>query len=205
MPTGVTPSARTSSSSPLSRTTTRVGFLSSFVLPSACVTVRGKTPGPTTAPSLAVSLTAVENRRPPVATSRSPTPELLGFSGWPQAARSVSDDRTATTDVLFGRFGSSFFSGGGPAPADRDDQGRGRDGVFDDPAGHAEDVGDELGGEDAGGRALGGDPAVLHRDQVVAVAGGQVEVVEDDDDRPAVLGVQLGEQVEDLDLVGDVV
>src|SRR4051812_13239328 len=148
MPTGVTPSARTSSSSPLSRTTTRVGFLSSFVLPSACVTVRGKTPGPTSAPSLAVSLSAVENSRPPVATSWSPTPDVLGFSGRSQAASRVTAASTAVRRVHLGRIAGAFFLRGGPSPADRDDQGRGGDRVLDDPAGHAEDVGDEVGGED---------------------------------------------------------
>ena len=46
--------------------------------------------------------------------------------------------------------------------------------------------------------------AVLHGDQVLGVAGGQVQVVQHDDDGAAALGVQPADQVEDVDLVGEV-
>ena len=54
------------------------------------------------------------------------------------------------------------------------------------------------------GRALGDDPPVAHRDQVVGVAGGQVEVVQHHHDRGAAASLRSREQVEHLDLVGDV-
>ena len=46
--------------------------------------------------------------------------------------------------------------------------------------------------------------AGAHRDQVVGVAAGVVEVVQDEHDRAALLLVEVDEQVEDLDLVGEV-
>ena len=45
---------------------------------------------------------------------------------------------------------------------------------------------------------------VAHRDELVGVARGEVEVVQHHDDRGAALAVEVGEQVEHLDLVGDV-
>ena len=45
---------------------------------------------------------------------------------------------------------------------------------------------------------------VVERDEVVGVARGEVEVVQHHDDRGAATGVEVGEQVEHLDLVGDV-
>ena len=45
---------------------------------------------------------------------------------------------------------------------------------------------------------------VVQRDQVVGVARGEVEVVQHHHDRGAAACVELGEQVEHLDLVGDV-
>ena len=70
----------------------------------------------------------------------------------------------------------------------RQDQRRARHRVGDDGARQAEDLLDELGGDDLGGRALGDDRAVLHRDEVGGVAGGLVEVVQHRDERRALLG-----------------
>ena len=42
--------------------------------------------------------------------------------------------------------------------------------------------------------------AAGHRDQVVGVAGGEVEVVEDHHDRRAALAVEVGQEVECVDL-----
>ncbi|BDZ47529.1 hypothetical protein GCM10025866_34380 [Naasia aerilata] len=47
-------------------------------------------------------------------------------------------------------------------------------------------------------------PAVLHRDQDVGVAGCEVQIVQDDHDGRAALPVEVGEQVEHLDLVREV-
>ena len=58
--------------------------------------------------------------------------------------------------------------------------------------------------DDVDRRALRDDRALLHRDDVVGVAAGQVEVVQHDDDRLARLPVEVGQQVEQLDLVVDV-
>ena len=52
--------------------------------------------------------------------------------------------------------------------------------------------------------ARGDERAGSHGDEVVAVAGGLVEVVEHQHDRAPVALVQVDEQVEDLDLVGEV-
>ena len=53
-------------------------------------------------------------------------------------------------------------------------------------------------------RALGDDPPGVQRDEVVGVAGGQVEVVQHHHDGGAAALVEVGEEVEHLDLVGDV-
>src|SRR5687768_8451817 len=78
------------------------------------------------------------------------------------------------------------------------------DGVGHDFAVHPEDVGHDVGVQHLRGSTLGHDRAVLHRDDVVGVAAGQVEVVHDDDDRGATAQVQVGQQVEQLDLVVDI-
>ncbi|CAD5296232.1 conserved hypothetical protein [Bosea sp. EC-HK365B] len=83
------------------------------------------------------------------------------------------------------------------------DQRGSRDRIGYDDAGQAEDLFDQLGRDDARRAALGDNRAVLHRDEVRGVAAGLVEVVQHRDDRPP-LHVKLGEQVEQLDLVGDV-
>ena len=54
------------------------------------------------------------------------------------------------------------------------------------------------------GRPGGDDVAVAHRDEVVAVAGGLVEVVQHEHDGALVALVEVDEQVEHLDLVGEV-
>ncbi len=82
-------------------------------------------------------------------------------------------------------------------------QGRGRLGVVDDPARQVEDLLDDVGGDDVGRGSLGDHRALAHRDQVRGVAGGLVEVVQHRHERAA-LPVELGAQVEDLELVGDV-
>ena len=67
----------------------------------------------------------------------------------------------------------------------------------------AEDGLDQLLVDDRLGRAGGVHQAVAQRDQVVRVAAGVVEVVQDDADRAALL-VEVGEQVEHLELVREV-
>ena len=54
------------------------------------------------------------------------------------------------------------------------------------------------------GSPVGDDPSGLHRDQVGGVPAGMVEVVQHRDQGPVLLDVQIGAQVEHLDLVGDV-
>ena len=49
-----------------------------------------------------------------------------------------------------------------------------------------------------------GDGAVAHGDEVVGVAAGEVEVVDDEDDGALLGGVEVGDEVEDFELVGDV-
>ena len=47
-------------------------------------------------------------------------------------------------------------------------------------------------------------PACRHGDEIVGVAGGKVEVVQDHDDRHARFVVEVRQEVENLDLVGDI-
>ena len=54
------------------------------------------------------------------------------------------------------------------------------------------------------GGALGDERPALHGDQVVGVAAGLVEVVQHEHDRAALALVEVDEQVEHLDLVGEV-
>ena len=89
-------------------------------------------------------------------------------------------------------------------PPDRDDQRGAGDGVGDHPAVEAEDLADDVLGDDLGGRSLGDAPRRRHRDEVVGVPRGQVEVVQHHHDGGAAAGVEVGEQVEHLDLVGEV-
>ena len=64
-----------------------------------------------------------------------------------------------------------------------------------------EDLADELARDDLVRRAARDEPAAAQREQVVGVAGGEVQVVQHHDDRGAALAVEVGEQVEHLDLV----
>ncbi len=67
-----------------------------------------------------------------------------------------------------------------------------------------EDLLHELAGDDLGRPALGHDRAAAHRDEVMGVPAGVVEVVQDEHDRAAVTPVEVDEQVEHLDLMGEV-
>lgn len=69
-----------------------------------------------------------------------------------------------------------------------------------DFARHAVDLGKELGREDVGGRARGGDLAVAQYVETVAVVRGQVEVVQGHQDRRG----QSSQGTEDVQLVPDV-
>ncbi len=89
----------------LSRTTTRVGLASRVVSPRAWVMVRGNSPGAASLPSFAVSVSAVLNSLPPVATSVLPF-ALPPASEEPQAvaAKTVARATMATrTDVRLRR------------------------------------------------------------------------------------------------------
>ena len=88
--------------------------------------------------------------------------------------------------------------------ADRHDHRRPRHRVVDDPARQPEHVGDQLRRDDLVRRPLGDDRPVAHRDEVVGVAAGVVEVVQDEHDRAALALVEVDEEVEHLDLVGEV-
>lgn len=68
----------------------------------------------------------------------------------------------------------------------------------------SEDLGHHGRVDDLARGTLHVDRAVLHRDQLVGVAAGEVEVVQHDHDRRTPLAVEVREQVEQLDLVVDV-
>src|SRR6478735_9288970 len=87
---------------------------------------------------------------------------------------------------------------------ERDDQRGTRLRVVDDPAGESENVLDQLGGDYLGRSSGGDDSTGTHGDQVGRVAARVVEVVQHGDQGSALLGVQIGAEVEHLDLVGDV-
>jgi hypothetical protein len=114
-----------------------------------------------------------------------------------ERAQGGAGHRTAPTSA-YGR------DRGGPVAADGDDERCAGEGVGHDAAAQAEDVLDDRLGEDLGRCAGGDDPSSLERDEVVGVAGRQVEVVQDGDDGRAAGAVEVDEQVEHLDLVGDV-
>ena len=63
---------------------------------------------------------------------------------------------------------------------------------------------DEFRGDDRLRRSLSDDGTVLHRDDLIGVPAGLVEVVKHGDQRVPVFVIELREQVEQLDLVGDV-
>ncbi|MGQ0615406.1 MAG: hypothetical protein ACT4PW_00185 [Acidimicrobiia bacterium] len=75
--------------------------------------------------------------------------------------------------------------------------------VGEDVAGHAVELGQQRLLDDLFGRAVTPDAAVLHGDDVVAGACCLVDVVEDHDDRLAA-GVEAGDEVDHLALVGEV-
>src|SRR5690606_29930802 len=94
---------------------------------------------------------------------------------------------------------------GGDAPAvDRDDHRGVRLRVGDHPHRQPEGFLHQLVGDDLGRVALGDDAAVLHHDEVGGVAARVVEVVQHRHQRVVPVGVQLGAEVEDVDLVRDV-
>src|SRR5690606_36891854 len=78
------------------------------------------------------------------------------------------------------------------------------DGVGGDQGVQREDLLDHGRGDHVGGRALGVDGAAADGNEVVGVAGGELEVVEHDRDGGAAAAIQLSHHVEDLELVGDV-
>src|SRR5699024_6595846 len=102
--------------------------------------------------------------------------------------------------VLLG-FGVGFC---GVVPAQRQHHGGAGDGVGHDAGVQGEDFVDHPLGDHGGRGALGVDLAVADRDQVIGVAGGEVQVVQDDADGGAAVTVQVADHVEDLELVGDV-
>ncbi|SCE46396.1 hypothetical protein GA0115252_15117 [Streptomyces sp. DfronAA-171] len=73
-----------------------------------------------------------------------------------------------------------------------------------DAAAQPEDVLDDRLRDDLGGRALRDDPAGLHRDDVIGVPARLIEVVQDHHDRAALTPVEVRDEVEDVDLVGEV-
>ena len=94
--------------------------------------------------------------------------------------------------------------GGTAAAADGHDHRRPGHRVGHHAAVQPEHLAHQLLGHHVGGRALGHDPAVLHGDEVVGVAGGLVEVVQHQDDGAPLRRVEVRQQVEHLDLVGEV-
>ena len=87
---------------------------------------------------------------------------------------------------------------------DRDDGRRLGDRVGDDRRRAARTPRASARGDHLVRRALGADPAVPHGDQVVGVPAGEVEVVHHDHDGRAAPPVEVGEQVEHLELVAQV-
>lgn len=77
-------------------------------------------------------------------------------------------------------------------------------GVGDDAGVEAEHPSHQVLGHDLAGRALGHDAAAGYGHQVVGVAAGVVEAVEDEHHGAALGGVESGEQVEHLHLVGQI-
>ena len=79
-----------------------------------------------------------------------------------------------------------------------------RDGVGDDSALETENGADVVTGEHPGRITRRVDPAIGHGDEEVGVAGGEIEIVQNHDNRCTPSPVQVGEQVQDLNLVAHV-
>src|SRR5699024_3128481 len=92
----------------------------------------------------------------------------------------------------------------GAVPAQRQHHRGAGDGIGGDVGVQGEHLVGHLLGDDLGRGALGVDLAAVHGDQVIGVAGGEVEVVQHDAHGDAALPVQVAHHVEDLELVGDV-
>ena len=84
------------------------------------------------------------------------------------------------------------------------DEGRARHGVGHDAAAEAEDPAHEVLRHELGRRPGRDEPAVAQGHDVVGVARREVEVVQHHDDRRAMPSAQVTQQVEHVDLVGDV-
>lgn len=75
-------------------------------------------------------------------------------------------------------------------------------GIFDHPALDSEDGGDQILPHEIPRQARFNDPALLHEDQKIGVAGCEVEVVQDEHDGAPALAVQTADKVQAVDLVG---
>ena len=93
---------------------------------------------------------------------------------------------------------------GGGLPAQRQHHRGAGDRVGGDQGVEGEDLLDHGRGDHVGRGALAVDGAAVHGDEMVGVAGGELEVVQHDRDGGAAGAVQLADHVEHLELVGDV-
>src|SRR5699024_2909108 len=93
---------------------------------------------------------------------------------------------------------------GGAVPSARQHHRAAGDGVRGDVGVQGEDLVGHPFGDDLGRGALGVDLAGADGDEVVGVAGGEVEVVQHDADGGAALAVEVADHVEHLELMGHV-
>ena len=93
---------------------------------------------------------------------------------------------------------------GAVVATDGHDHWRPRHRVGDQSAAQAEDFFDQRFGDHLGGRTVRNNAAGTHRDQVVAVAGRVIQVVEHEHDRSLLALVEIDEQIEHFYLVGKV-
>jgi hypothetical protein len=76
--------------------------------------------------------------------------------------------------------------------------------IRDEPAAQTEDFFDERFADHFGRRAVSNNSAGIHRDEVVAVAGCVIQIVEHEHDRALLAQVEIDEQIEHFYLVGEI-
>src|SRR5690606_6914467 len=175
MPAGTTPRASAASVAPQPRVTTSVTEPGISVLPKACSTVM-----PASSPAVGAS-SPVEPASPP-----SSEQAVRARASAAAAPRTRVRCRDTGSPSVVGQVGG----GRAVEAADGHDHRGPAHRVGDDAGAQPERLGDEVLGEDGARVADRPDRAVAHDDEVVGVAGGEVEVVEDHDDGAAAVTVE---------------
>ena len=93
------------------------------------------------------------------------------------------------------------ISGRMGAAGPRDDQRSMGERIRNDDRFQREGLGDRFGGEDVPGCAVCDDATFGHHDQVIGESCGEIQIVQDDDDRRSLLTIERAQQFEQVELV----